>query len=171
MSMCCNTHTLQPQQRPTGGVQPCLAESVTVRHQHWHLAEGELGALRLISVELRHAVTAALLHSEGVAEVCGGKGLLVVSSHGKKEAGGAAFKALAADNEEDAGSLTQHGGYEHADVPAGWTNLSEAGQVEVLQPDGGGGGSGDDDGGCVHDGQGVGAVSAAGWRGGGGGMV
>jgi hypothetical protein len=81
---------------------------VTVRHQHWHLTEGELGALGLIDVELRCAETAALLHVEGIAEVCGGKGLLV-ASHGEKEAGGAAFKALAADNEEDAGHL-QGGG-------------------------------------------------------------
>jgi hypothetical protein len=59
------------------------------------------------------------------------------------------------------------GGYEHANDAAVWTHLSKASQVEVLQPDGGGGGSGDDDGGCVRDGHGVGAVSAARWGGGG----
>jgi hypothetical protein len=89
---------------------------VAVRLQNWHLAHGK-NALLPISVEFWHAVAAFRLCGERIAKVCEQEGLLdarrtffCVCVCVRARVGVCiAFKAFAANDEEDAGHLIENG--------------------------------------------------------------
>ena len=86
---------------------------MAVRLQNWHLAHGK-NALLPISVEFWHAVAAFRLCGERIAKVCEQEGLLDVKKNicvcvcARACVGVCiAFKAFAANDEEDAGHLIE----------------------------------------------------------------